>query len=132
MTSNSERRSVILVIADEEETRHGIKRLLRAGGYQVDTAKNEEEADLYTGAHRPDLILMSLSLDAVEALTVMRRIRQRSGLGEEVPVVGFCGAGLDEGAEVGLGSNVYLTWPDNFDQLRDLLSRLLLKPLSPG
>jgi CheY-like chemotaxis protein len=131
VTSNQERRSVILVIADEEETRYGIKRLLAASGYQVDTAKNEEEADLYTRPFRPDLILVSLSLDAVQALAVMRRIRQRAGLSEEVPVVGFCGASLDEGAEVALGFNVYMTWPDNFDQLRDLLSRILLKP-PPG
>jgi CheY-like chemotaxis protein len=132
VTSNPERRSVILVIADEEETRYGIKRLLVASGYQVDTAKNEAEADLYALPYRPDLILMSLSLNAVQALTVMRRIRQRAGLGEEVPVVGFCGASLEEGAETGLGFNVYVTWPDNFDQLRDLISRLLPGPPSPG
>jgi hypothetical protein len=67
-------------------------------------------------------------LDAVQAIPVVRRIRGRAGLGEEVPVVGFCAAGLDEGAEVGVGFNVYMTWPDNFDQLRALLSRLIRKP----
>ena len=128
MTSNRERRPVILVIADEEETRYGIKRLLAASGYRVNTAKNEEEAALPARLYRPDLILTSLNLDAVQAIPVVRRIRGRAGLGEEVPVVGFCAAGLDEGAEVGVGFNVYMTWPDNFDQLRAFLSRLIRKP----
>jgi hypothetical protein len=42
-----------------------------------------------------------------------------------VPIVVF---GFDEiaaGAEVAIGKNVHITHPDNFNQLRDLLSRLL-------
>jgi CheY-like chemotaxis protein len=127
MWPEGERRPVILVIEDEEETRYGMKRLLTASGYRVDTAKNEEEAALMAKAHRPDLILMSLNLDVVRVLPAARRVRECAGLDEEVPVVAFCVTGLAEGAEVGAGFNVYLTWPDNFDQLRGLLSRLLRK-----
>jgi hypothetical protein len=39
----------------------------------------------------------------------------------------FCFPSIDEGAEVAAGHNVYMTRPDNFDQLRAILSRLLLK-----
>jgi hypothetical protein len=60
-------------------------------------------------------------------LPVARRIRERAGLGEEVPVVVFCATNLNEGAEVEVGYNVYMTRPDNFDQLRGWLSRLLRK-----
>jgi CheY-like chemotaxis protein len=127
MSSNLERLSVILAIEDEEETRYGIKRLLTAGGYHVDAVKNEEEAALVTALHLPDLILISRSLHAIQALAVATRIRERTGLGDEVPVVFFCVTSLGEGAEAAVGYNVYLTWPDNFDQLRALLSRLLRK-----
>ena len=127
MTSDQEQRSFILVVEDVEETRYGIERLLTASGYQVSTARDEEEAIQKASLHHPDLILISLGLDAVQVLPVARRIRERAGLGEEVPVVIFCVASLNEGDEVAAGYNVYMTRPDNFDQLRALLSRLLRK-----
>ncbi len=126
MTSDQERRSVILIVEDVEETRYGIERLLTASGYQVSTAKDEEEAIQKARLHHPDLILISMGLDAVRVLPIARRIRERAGL-EEVPVVVFCVASLNEGDEVAAGYNVYMTRPDNFDQLRALLSRLVRK-----
>jgi CheY-like chemotaxis protein len=127
VTSDQEQRSFILVVEDVEETRYGIERLLTASGYHVSTARDEEEAIQKANLHHPDLILISLGLDAVQALPVARRIRERAGLGEEVPVVIFCVASLNEGDEVAAGYNVYMTRPDNFDQLRGLLSRLVRK-----
>ena len=105
----------------------GTERLLTASGYQVSTARDEAEAVVQAGLHPPDLILISPGVDPTRAVAIARRIRERAGLGEEVPVVFFCVASLDEGAEVGVGYNVYMTRPDNFDQLRMLLSRLLRK-----
>jgi hypothetical protein len=42
-----------------------------------------------------------------------------------VPVVVFCIEGIDQGDEVAIGRNVYITRPDNFNQLRSLIARLL-------
>jgi hypothetical protein len=42
-----------------------------------------------------------------------------------VPVVVFCIDDIAEGDEVAIGENVHLTRPDNFNQLRSLLARLL-------
>ena len=127
MTSDPERRSVILVVEDVEETRDGIERLLTASGYQVSSARDEEEAVLKGSLCHPDLVLLGLGLDIFQVLPVATRIRDRTGLGEEVPVVVFCVTNLNEGAEVAVGYNVYMTRPDNFDQLRASLSRLLRK-----
>jgi DNA-binding response OmpR family regulator len=107
-----------------------LERLLKASGYHVSSARDEEEAVLKMGLHHPDLILLSLGVNPTRAVAIAKRMRERAGLGEEVPVVVFCVANLDEGAEVAAGYNIYLTRPDNFDQLRGLLSRLLRKP--PG
>jgi DNA-binding response OmpR family regulator len=115
------------VIEDVEETRHGIERLLITSGYRVNTARNEEEAVLKASLQRPDLILISPGLEVFQVLPVATRIRERAGLGEEIPFVVFCFPSIDEGAEVAAGHNVYMTRPDNFDQLRAILSRLLLK-----
>jgi hypothetical protein len=42
-----------------------------------------------------------------------------------VPVVIFCFDEIPEGAEVAIGNNLHIAQPDNFNQLRGLLSRLL-------
>jgi DNA-binding response OmpR family regulator len=129
--TDPEQRSFILVVEDVEETRRGIERLLTASGYKVDAARDEDEAVLKAGLHHPDLILISLGLDVVQVLPVAMRIRERAGLDEEVPCVVFCFSGLDEGAELAAGYNVYMTRPDNFDQLRAFLSRFLGKLRRP-
>jgi CheY-like chemotaxis protein len=118
-------RPVILVVEDVEETRRGIEKLLLASRYDIGTAGNEEEAVWKARLRAPDLILMSLGLDAARALLVARRIRDGAGLTEQVPVVVFCAPELHEGDEVAIGHNVYMTWPDNFDQLRASLKGIL-------
>jgi dTDP-4-dehydrorhamnose 3,5-epimerase-like enzyme len=59
-----------------------------------------------------------------QVLTVVHRIRERSEIGDQIPVV-FWVEDLDEGEEVALEENVFLTRPDSFNQLRGLLARLL-------
>ena len=132
MLSSQERPANILVIEDVEETRYGIKRLLTARGYQVGTAKGEEEAVVTARIRSPDLILISLGLDALQALSFAGRIRDRTGMGEDVPVVVFSVTSIEEGAEVRAGCNVYLTRPSNFDQIRALVARLLQESLPRG
>ena len=51
-------------------------------------------------------------------------IRELAGLEVNVPVVVFCIAEIDEGAEVAIGKNVYITPPDTFNKLRTLLARV--------
>ena len=125
MSQENHRTAIILVTDDVEETRDGIERLLKADGYRVDAARDEEDAVARAGRQRPDLILVGLGGPHTDAIAIAHRIRGRAELGDEVPVVIFCVPTVDEGAEVALGRNVYVTRPDNFDQLRGLLGRLL-------
>jgi CheY-like chemotaxis protein len=117
--------AIVLVANDVEETRDGIELLLAADGYQVEPARNEGEAIAKAKRQRPDLILVSLSGHPVEVIASAARIRRQAAVGDEVPIVVFGLPVIDEGEELAIGRNVYVTWPDNFDQLRDLLDRLL-------
>jgi len=116
---------VILVVEDVHETRDGMEKLLKLDGYRVVAARDELDGIERAQRQRPDLILVSLAGTPSEVLICGRRIRESAAAGEEVPIVVF---GFDEipaGAEVALGKNVHITHPDNFNQLRDFLSRLL-------
>ena len=122
---------IILVVEDVHETRDGIEKLLITDGYRVALARDAHDA--IENAHRttPDLILVSLAGLPLDVVLSARSIRQRAEVGEHVPVVVFCIEGLAEGEEVEIGENVYLTRPDNFNQLRRFIARLLSKIQTP-
>jgi len=115
---------VILVVEDVHETRDGIEKLLKVDGYRVVSARDELDGIERAQRQRPDLILVSLAGTPSEVLICGRRIRG-SAAGEEVPIVGFDFDEIAAGAEVAIGKNVHITHPDNFNQLRDFIARLL-------
>jgi CheY-like chemotaxis protein len=121
-------KSLILVVEDVHETRYGMETLLTTDGYRVSLARDEAEAIESAQQRRPDLILISLSGLPNEVAMVAARMRKTMNAGAEMPVVIFCIKGIAEGDEIAIGQNIHLTLPDNFNQLRGLLSRLLTRP----
>ena len=130
-TKEPEMSPIILVVEDVHETRDGIEKLLIADGYRVALARDERDAIESAHRTRPDLILVSLGGLPREVVLSARSIRQRAEVGERVPVVVFCIAGIAEGEEVEIGEHVYLTRPDNFNQLRAFIARLLNNVQTP-
>jgi two-component system, OmpR family, response regulator MprA len=125
MIREADTSSIILVVEDVAETRDGIEKLLKADGYCVAVARDERDAIESAQLRHPDLILVSLAGLPDEVIISARRIREHAQVGEKVPVVLFCIEGIGEGGEVDIGQNVHVTRPDNFNQLRSLLTRLL-------
>jgi CheY-like chemotaxis protein len=118
----------ILVVEDVHETRDGIEKLLKADGYSVAVARDEQDAIESARLNCPDLMLVSLAGLPREVIVAARRIRQLAEVGEQVPIVVFCIGEIAEGDEVAIGQNVHITRPDNFNQLRSLIGRLLIIP----
>jgi CheY-like chemotaxis protein len=124
MTTQTQHVTRVLVIDDIDETRHLIGKLLRGSGYDVDLASDEEDAILRARFHVPDLILMCLGLGREQLIAISDNIRREAQLNSDVAMVVFCVTAIPEGAELEVNENVYLTRPDNFDQIRALLGRL--------
>jgi len=116
---------LILVVEDVHETLDGIEKLLKGDGYRVALARDEEDAIESARRLPPSLILVSLGGLPRDVIVTARRIREFAEVGEGVPVVIFCIEEIPEGDEVAIGENVHVTRPDNFNQLRSLLTRLL-------
>ena len=115
----------ILVVEDVHETRDGIEKLLKVDGYRVVLARDESDGIESAQRQRPHLILVSLDGSPSEVLMSGWRIRESAAAGDDVPIVIFCFDEIVAGAEVAIGKNVHIAQPDNFNHLRDLLSRLL-------
>ena len=125
LTTNNQTKPLILVVEDIHETRYGMEKLLVADGYRVSLARDEEDAIENVREKPPDLILISLPGTPSEVILAATRIRENANGVEQVPVVIFCVEGIAEGYEIAIGQNIHLTLPDNFNQLRGLLSRIL-------
>jgi CheY-like chemotaxis protein len=127
MNVESDHRQVILVLDDIEETRYLTEKMLGKNNYRITVARDEEDAISRARSESPDLFLVSLGLEPEQVLATAQRIRQEATFGEDVAVVIFCVSTIPEGAEMEIHKNVYAIRPDNFDQLRDFLHRLLLR-----
>ena len=125
MDKNNGTNPIILVVEDVRETREGIEKLLMVDGYRVALARDEQDGIEIARRQRPDLILVSLAGAPREVIVSARRIREKAAIGEDVPVVVFCVEEIAQGDEIAIGENVHVTRPDNFNQLRSLLARLL-------
>ncbi len=129
---NNPTNALILVVEDVHEIREGMEKLLTADGYRVALARDERDALDNGRLKHPNLILVSLAGSPTDVSLAATRIREGIQPGQDVPVVIFCGGGIAEGDEVAMGHNVHLTRPDNFNQLRRMLARLLDQNLSPA
>ena len=125
MDNKNDTNPIILVVEDVQETREGIEKLLLVDGYRIALARDEQDGIESARRQRPDLILVSLEGLPREVILSARRIRESAAIGEDVPVVVFCIDEIAQGDEIPIGENVYVTRPDNFNQLRSLLARLL-------
>jgi CheY-like chemotaxis protein len=91
--------------------------------------KDEEDAieRVRDGRDSPDLILLNqVKSSPEECANVGRRIRQRAGLPGDTPIVVMAERyGEDmEGQDVQVGEYEYVTYPEDGQQLIDILHRL--------
>lgn len=112
------------MINDVDATRRGIRELLARDGYAVETASGEQDAARSAWVKSPDLMLVSLEGETGSVIECVERIRERSGSDGNAPVIIFCSEEFAEN-ETAFGNNIFLSCPDNFNQLRSFISRLL-------
>ncbi|MCA1636040.1 MAG: response regulator [Acidobacteria bacterium] len=126
MRENNGAGAIVLVVEDFEDNRFMMRRLLEMSGYQVVEAVNGRQAVEKAASERPDIILMDLSLPMLDGLAATRQIRQQDGH-SQVPIVAVSAHdSADFHAEaLAAGCNEYVTKPIDFDQLVQLVSRLI-------
>lgn len=118
----------LLLVEDVEETRDCIEKLLEGDGYRVAVARDEESALESVRHNHPDLIMVCTEQVMDDNVAIGRRIRTHAELSDNIPVVVFCCETVSEGEKISVGDNVYVVCPDNFNQLRRFLIRLLSRP----
>jgi len=77
---------LVLLVEDQSELRHLYVQQLELSGFDVIEAENGAEAVTNTEAHRPDVVLMDLSLPVLDGWEATRRLKNDSRT-SHIPVV---------------------------------------------
>jgi DNA-binding response OmpR family regulator len=120
----------IFLIEEDDDTRPILKRNLLSYGYRVLVALDEDDAMERVGGGNThaDLILINLVGETLEkTLGLGRRIREHAKYDGHTPLIVMAEKyGKDvEGTDVNVSGNDWITYPEDADQLRNLLSRLI-------
>jgi CheY-like chemotaxis protein len=123
---SNNRQKIVMVVEDFEDNRFMMRRLLEMSGYRVVEAINGEQAVEVADRERPHLILMDLSLPLLDGLAATRRIRQNEAL-RRIPIIAVSAHDTSDfhADALAAGCNDYVTKPIDFEQLEQLLNRLL-------
>ena len=128
-----ENQATIFLIEEDDETRPLLRSNLQKQGYRIIVAVDEEDAlERISGGHvQADLVLINLvGKSPEEVLSVGQRIRKHAKHDGHTPLVVLAEKyGPDmEGKDVNVSGNDWITYPEDAEQLRNLLARLLGKP----
>jgi CheY-like chemotaxis protein len=116
----------VLVVDDYDDVRLATRRALESFGYRVLEAASGVEAVKVAQADAPDLILMDLSMPAMDGFATIHRLRRLLGL-RDVPVIALSAHTAREVREDALaaGCSEFITKPVLLDRLKDAVERHL-------
>ncbi len=116
----------ILIVDDEPNIVTSLEFLMRGDDYEVQVARNGEEALQLADSFRPDLVLLDVMMPQRTGFEVCQKIRENAAL-RDVKVVMVTAKGRDVEKERGLdlGANAYVTKPFSTKELMNTVRRLL-------
>lgn len=120
----------ILVVDDEPQILRGLKIILRAAGYTVDTAETKAAALAALAARPPDALVLDLVLPDGEGVEVCREVRRFSSL--PVLVLSAVGDEREKVRALDAGADDYITKPFGTDELLARLRAILRRAADPG
>jgi len=116
----------ILLVEDNEMNRDMLSRRLQRRGYKVITAQDGEQGHLLARSESPDLILMDISLPAMDGWELTRRLKSNEGT-KHIPIIVLTAHALvtDRAKAFEAGCDDYDTKPIEFDRLSEKIENLL-------
>jgi two-component system KDP operon response regulator KdpE len=120
----------VLIVEDDDETRHALARDLVARGYRIEEAGDGASALRRWEIRRPDIVLLDLGLPDMDGLQIVQRIRREA----TTPIVILSGR-YDEREKVEAlerGADDYVTKPFGVDELNARLRVALRHAVGPA
>jgi len=134
MSRDSSAKPIIFLVEEDDDTRPILRHNLINDGFHIRLALDEDDALDRVGSQHlhADLILINLIKKTTEeVLSAGRRIRQYANYDGQTPLVVLADRFTkeQEGTDVNVAENDWITYLEEHDQLTNLLHRLL-RPLT--
>jgi two-component system alkaline phosphatase synthesis response regulator PhoP len=116
----------ILIVDDEPNIVISLEFLMQQSGYQVDIARDGEEALTKMASFQPDLVLLDVMLPLRNGFEVCQKIRENSSWGSvKVLMLSAKGRDIDISKGITLGADAYITKPFSTKELIEKVRGLL-------
>jgi two-component system cell cycle response regulator DivK len=115
----------VLLVEDVEDNRGVLRAMVEKLGHQVIEATNGKEAVSATIDHKPDLVLMDLSMPVADGLQATAAIRAISQYPRQLPIIAMTAfpETLSEEKAFEAGCDGYLQKPIDLDDLVGVFKR---------
>ena len=116
----------ILLVEDNEMNRDMLSRRLQKKGYTVVTAQDGERGYSLARCEAPDLILMDISLPAMDGWEVTRLLKANAST-RHIPIIALTAHAMvsDREKAIGIGCDDYDTKPVDFGRLMEKIENFL-------
>jgi CheY-like chemotaxis protein len=114
----------VLIVDDNPTNLKLVAYLVRANGYEVDTAGDAEAALAAIAAHRPALILMDLQLPGIDGLELTRRLKSDPAT-RDIKIIAVTAYAMkgDEDKAREAGCDDYVTKPIDTRGLPEMIAK---------
>jgi len=118
----------ILLVEDNEMNRDMLSRRLQRRGYSVVTAEDGEKGLLLARSEAPDLVLMDISLPAMDGWEVTRLLKANQST-RHIPIIALTAHAMvsDRKKAIEAGCDEYDTKPVDFARLSEKIENLILE-----
>jgi two-component system KDP operon response regulator KdpE len=120
----------ILLVEDDDATRHALRRDLIARGYRVEEAADGAAALARWEARRPDAVLLDLGLPDIDGIRIIRRIRREATT--PILVLSARDAEATKVEALEQGADDYVTKPFGMAELHARLRAALRRAAGPA
>jgi two-component system KDP operon response regulator KdpE len=122
--------TAVLLVEDDEATRHSIAMFLRGHGHEVREVGSASAAIAAWEARRPDLIILDLGLPDSDGLTVVRHVRREATT--PVLILSARDREADKVMALDQGADDYVTKPFGMTELRARTDALIRRAAGPA
>jgi diguanylate cyclase (GGDEF)-like protein len=118
---------LVLVVDDDEHTRHLLRDLCESSGFRVVQAEDGNEALNQLATEKPDLMLLDLMMPRRDGFSVLKAVRETKEVAE-LPVIILTAMGDMDGKIRGmeLGADDYVTKPFKLIELQTRINSALM------
>lgn len=114
----------ILVVEDEDNTRHALTKLLTREGYIVEGVANGFEALSYLRRQSVNLIVTDIKMPRMDGITFLRELNKNFPKSNVIMITAY--GGVDSYLEaMNLGAFEYINKPVQIDELKIIMEKIL-------